>query len=299
MDGHEVHAHEVHARDLIDELYALDRAAGAVDPDAAEAVRDAVQVYLAPVRIQVVGRAGVGRTSVAELVRALGAESAAGRFGAANPSARTVLVSETGAVDAPGAEDPEVDADVVVYVLVDPPRDADRAVLARLDQVVAVLNKADTLEDPESRARACGDDLGVRTLPLVAAGAHANGTVLRPALTDLIEQVLASRGAALLDEVRIQAARSSARDVLETFLVGDRAVGLAARVARAGLPDLAAREPEYPATAEDALRCAAWWKARLAEEGSPRRRSRIRDIHRECIRIWARSARTPTVGHGT
>ncbi|NLG55075.1 MAG: hypothetical protein GX542_05410, partial [Rhodococcus sp.] len=148
-----MNGYDQQARDLMEQLNTLERAVAAVDPQAAQAVGAAIEAYLTPIRLQVVGRAGVGRTSVAAIVDKLGSVISGGRYGHPNPIQRVVAVAECGAVDAPGGQEPQIDADMVVYVLVDPPRDADRAMLADIDSVVAVLNKADTLEDPQARAQ--------------------------------------------------------------------------------------------------------------------------------------------------
>lgn len=300
-------AQELRARELMDELTALDAAVADLDSEVAAAVRAAADAFLMPVRIQIVGRAGVGRTSVAQVVGELGPVLAAGRYGYPNPVQRVVAVSETGAVDVPGEQQPEVDADVVVYVLVDPPREADRVMLAGMESVVAVLNKADTLEDPQARAQACADETGVWTVPLNADsrdGARSDSAYLQQTLTSMVEQVIARRAGELLDVVQVQAARSSvARDLLETFLLSDGAVSLAARVSRGDLADLAAAAPPVPDTADQALRSARWWQARLAEvpEDQVQRQRSIENQQRECLRVWARQSGavgSAPAGHG-
>ncbi|WP_431968348.1 hypothetical protein [Nocardia sp. bgisy134] len=116
----------------------------------------AVNAWRRPPRIQVTGRAHAGRTTV---LHALALMSAA----------------ETGPVDEPGAPDPVLDADIVVYVLAGAPLPADRRVLAELppERTVVVLNKADAIGSRWGDAVAAAEqytrELGILTLPVVAA----------------------------------------------------------------------------------------------------------------------------------
>ncbi|TQM29815.1 hypothetical protein [Nocardia bhagyanarayanae] len=116
----------------------------------------AVNRWRRPPRIQVTGRAHAGRTTV---LQALALMSAA----------------ETGPVDEPGASDPVLDADIVVYVLAGAPLPADRRVLAELppERTVVVLNKADAIGSRWGDAVAAAEqytrELGILTLPVVAA----------------------------------------------------------------------------------------------------------------------------------
>ncbi|WP_054815397.1 hypothetical protein [Nocardia arizonensis] len=116
----------------------------------------AVNAWRRPPRIQVTGRAHTGRTTV---LHALALMSAA----------------ETGPVDEPGSPDPELDADIVVYVLSGAPLPADRRVLAGLEpaRTVVVLNKADAIGSRWGDAVVAADqytrELGILTLPVVAS----------------------------------------------------------------------------------------------------------------------------------
>lgn len=143
----------------LDVLVQAVRAAGPPPPDPVSLFADelaaAVDRWRAPIRVQVTGRAGVGKSAV---VAALDLPADA----------------ETPALDDPDRDrDPALDADVVVYVLAATPTPADRAVLAATPGAVAVLNKADTLPGAWSAgARAadgCAAEFGVPTLPLVAS----------------------------------------------------------------------------------------------------------------------------------
>src|SRR5574340_381830 len=111
--------------------------------DAGRNVHAVINRGAAPIRIQVSGRSGVGKTTV---VRALGLlEGTSPPEGAGWPEG--IEAVETGGVDSPGVDDPRLDADVVIYVLADSVRAPDRAALARVDpnRAVGVLTKADAV----------------------------------------------------------------------------------------------------------------------------------------------------------
>ncbi|MBD0322194.1 MAG: hypothetical protein ICV72_02260, partial [Aldersonia sp.] len=99
------------------------RAAGATTT--AEALQNAITQWRAPVRVQVTGRAGVGKSTVVE---ALGL--AAG--------------SETGPIDSVDGE-PVLDGDVVVYVVAGTIQPADESALAA-GHALVVQNKVDTVD---------------------------------------------------------------------------------------------------------------------------------------------------------
>lgn len=161
---------------LLAELHAL----GGRDIAIGQHADRAADLWRTPPRIQVTGRAHTGRTTV---LHALALMSAV----------------ETGPIDAPGAPDPELDADIVVYVLAGAPQPADRRVLAALppQHTVVVLNKADAIGSSWADAVAAADRYGRElrrpTLPVVAslatrtrAGAVTDEdlTVLRALATD-------------------------------------------------------------------------------------------------------------------
>ncbi|MET8653263.1 hypothetical protein [Nocardia aurea] len=143
-------------QDQLDRLLADLRGAAAADTQIGYHASVAVNAWRRPPRILVTGRAHVGRTTV---LHALALMSAA----------------ETGPVDEPDALDPELDADIVVYVLSGAPLPADRRVLANLppERTVVVLNKADAIGSRWADAVAAADqytrELGVLTLPVVAS----------------------------------------------------------------------------------------------------------------------------------
>ncbi|WP_280501330.1 hypothetical protein [Nocardia farcinica] len=137
---------------LLAELHAL----GGRDLAVAQQADRAAELWRQPPRIQVTGRAHTGRTTV---LRALALMSAV----------------ETAPIDEPGVPDPELDADVVVYVLAGAPQPADRRVLAALppQHTVVVLNKADAIgsswADAVAAAEQYGRELRRPTLPVVAS----------------------------------------------------------------------------------------------------------------------------------
>ncbi|WP_072688970.1 hypothetical protein [Rhodococcus marinonascens] len=316
---------------LVEQVAALDRVAG-------HSVREAATAFRAPIRVQTTGRAGVGRSTVAA---ALTASEITG-----------AVIEESDAVDVPDAPDPTLDGDVVVYVLVESLRDADREAVRTLDsaRVLVVLNKSDTVGESRApdvvwssavaRAADCAADCGFATLPLIGSlaitavpsdsdlavlltcpgdlegrwGAYgvacagvavaANpeldaaglGALLRDAsgsgamsaaVTDRVERIRAQRAEGLLRALRSPAVRSgSARDVLEKYLAGDDAVALGAEAARLHLGDWASDAPGLPQTADDAVRCADWWRAQLSGQLSARQRRAVVEIRRHYIRLW-------------
>lgn len=253
-----------------------------LDSDAGRAVGAAVTAFAAPGRVQIAGRGSVGRTTVTAALR---------------HAAPTVEFVEMPAFDVPGADDPALDAEVVVYVLVDPVRSADRRALAsvggrRGGSLVVVLNKADTIgaDDAavDARVSDCARECGETVHPLVAT----TGTGIEPIATAVgegIRRAEAERGAALIRELRRQAARSlPARDLIEHYVAGDAAVALEAAAARVELPELLVQEPGDVRSADDALRNAQWWKKQAQQALPGSRRHAALTIHRDYVRQWAR-----------
>ncbi|WP_430334276.1 hypothetical protein [Rhodococcus sp. ACT016] len=199
---------------------------GSIAADIGGAAREALGEATAPIRIQVAGRAGVGRTTVVEVLERAG-------FGD---------VIETTPVDAPGAADPVLDGDVVVYVLSGAPRTPDVAALRRTSHggTVALLNKADLLTSWAVALRIateCETETAVPTLPLVAR-APGRGTpdgvsAATAAVAARVRIARARRARTVLATVAEAAARGTDRDVLESYLRSDEAVRLAALAAEA------------------------------------------------------------------
>ncbi|MBC2642516.1 MULTISPECIES: hypothetical protein [unclassified Rhodococcus (in: high G+C Gram-positive bacteria)] len=260
------------------------------DRTAGDRVREAVAAFRAPIRVQTAGRAGVGRSTVAA---ALTAGTIPG-----------VVVEETDPVDVPGAPDPVLDADVVVYVVVETVRDADRDAVRPLDpaQTFFVLNKSDTVGESRApadawaaataRAAECATESGLPALPLIGTLATAGDPnsgidAVSAAVADRAARTRARRADTLLTSLRSLAARSAAaRDVLEAYLADDDAVALAAVAARLHLDDCAAEAPEPPRNAEDAGRCADWWRAQQALQPTARGRRAAVDVRRHYVRVW-------------
>ncbi|GAF45967.1 hypothetical protein [Rhodococcus wratislaviensis] len=277
--------------DLAERVTALDGFAG-------DRVRGAVAAFRAPIRVQTAGRAGVGRSTVAAALTANGIADA--------------VVEESDAVDVPGAPDPTLDGDVVVYVLVESVRDADRDAVRTLDpaQALFVLNKSDTLgasraaadawATATARAAECSDEGGLPALPLIGTLAIAGRSpesgidAVSAAVSGRVARTRARRAETLLNTLRSQAARSPAsRDVLERYLAGDHAVALAASAARLHLADCVAEAPEPPRSAADAAQCADWWRAQLARQPTARRRRAVVDVRRHYVRVWRQLSGSP------
>ncbi|MEU7767051.1 hypothetical protein AB0B25_18220 [Nocardia sp. NPDC049190] len=142
--------------DQIDKMLAELRFGTGSDAQIGYAAAAVVRAWRKPPRIQVTGRAHAGRTTV---LHALALMSAV----------------ETGPVDEPGLPDPELDADIVVYVLSATPTPADRRVLATLppERTVVVLNKADAIGtrwgDAVAAAEQFGTEFAIPVFPVVAS----------------------------------------------------------------------------------------------------------------------------------
>lgn len=170
-----------------------------------------------PVGIQVAGRAGVGRSTVAAALERPGLTD----------------VVDAPAVDVPSRPDPELGPDVVVYVFTGTLRAPDIRALATAprESTVAVLNKADALgswEDAVRAAATAAAETGVRT---VAASAVADAGALVEAVEHCVLVVRAHRIREALDELAATAARDvdgAIRDGIEGFLRSDPAVIAAA-----------------------------------------------------------------------
>ncbi|MGW0040321.1 hypothetical protein [Rhodococcus sp. NPDC003348] len=200
----------------------LHRVRSALDTGAAADLDRLVGTVCAPVRIEVTGRAGVGRSA---LVAALGPV----------PGAEVV---ESEAWDRPGATDPVPTGDVVVLTVLDPPRGADRAAAdAAGGRLVVVLTKADTLTDPAGAASRAAVALGAPCLPVTAVGAVRGLGEVRDVLAVRVAAVRADRAAALLTLLRSLAGVAGLRDAVEDLLASDDAVWLAASAAGVSAED--------------------------------------------------------------
>ncbi|MCC3327591.1 hypothetical protein [Nocardia abscessus] len=172
--------------DQLDKLLAELRFGTGRDPQIGYAAAAAVSAWRKPPRIQVTGRAHAGRTTV---LHALALMSAV----------------ETDPVDQPGAADPELDADIVVYVLSATPSPADRRVLATLppQRTIAVLNKADAIGsrwgDAVAAAEQYGSQLRIPVVPVVASLAmRTRAGALTGAELDLLRKLAGEADSALV-----------------------------------------------------------------------------------------------------
>lgn len=176
------------------------------DASAGRAIREAVARAVAPMRVQIAGRAGVGRAAARRSLPPL-------------PGAEVSVVT----VDSPDLPEPVLDADVVVYVLPVRPdpvsvHPADRAALTAVDprRIVAVvaagatvlpeltalaMAPARTLDDPALPDAVAGCAAGARAARLDAFTRTVAQIPASPRARDVIEAVLDSVTGAVLDSV--------------------------------------------------------------------------------------------------
>ncbi|OQS12528.1 hypothetical protein B0T36_24630 [Nocardia donostiensis] len=146
----------IQAGDQLDELLETLRRGPGTDPRIGYQAGLAVDRWRTPPYIQVTGRARSGRTTVLHALALLSAV-------------------ETDPIDEPGVTEPELDGDIVVYVLAGAPSQADRRVLGSLprERTIVVLNKADAIGARWADAVAAADqyarELRLPTLPVVAS----------------------------------------------------------------------------------------------------------------------------------
>ncbi|MCK0090661.1 hypothetical protein HCA61_06220 [Rhodococcus sp. HNM0563] len=160
-----------------------------LDPDAGRTLHSALARCTAPLRIQVAGRAGVGRADVQRALAGLPASP------------------ESAVIDVPGTPDPVLDADVVIYVLpsrLDPVtvHPADRRALAALDsRRVIVVVAGDT------PVRGLGASVFTRDDPNLEA-----------VILDQLDRAHSGRFEDFVTSVAGIAASPQARDVIEAAL---------------------------------------------------------------------------------
>ncbi|MEV5648181.1 hypothetical protein AB0L57_08015 [Nocardia sp. NPDC052254] len=192
----------------LDQLVATVRVGA--DPLIADQLAAAAARHRRPLRIQLAGRAGAGRST---LLRALALMSA----------------EETAPVDRPGAPDPVLDADLVVYVLAGSLQPADRRILESLrrENTLVVLNKADAVGSRWGDAVVAADraahGLRVPVAPVVAelAVRTRSGT---PAEEDLrtLRRHAAGSGSALTLSPELFVDEAAGPDVAERQAVLER-----------------------------------------------------------------------------
>ncbi|BCN55896.1 hypothetical protein RE9425_42860 [Prescottella equi] len=170
-----------------------------------------------PIGIQVLGRAGVGRSTLVSLLE---------RSGCTN-------VAEAPAVDTPGRPDPDIGPDVVVHVFTGALRTPDMRVLTNAPRgsTVAVLAKADALGSWDDAVRAAATAAAVTGVRVIPTSASADAGALVTAVEDCVRVVRARRVRETLDALAAAAARDvdgPTRDGIEDFLRSDPAVFAAA-----------------------------------------------------------------------
>ncbi|MFC7446680.1 hypothetical protein [Rhodococcus daqingensis] len=258
-------------------LDGLRRSVTEADPAAGALVTRAVERYRAPVRVQVTGRAGVGRSAV---VAALG------------PTVGVEVV-ETAAWDVPGADDPALTAEVVVLVTCDPPRRADVAAASVAgERGLAVLNKVDTVADPAAATERAASVLGAPCLPVSARRGGALTTAadgvdeMRTAVLERIASVRSARAAALMAGLRALTGTADVRDAVEAYLAGDEALAVA--VAAIHPSERTAAPEALPDDPGLALRRARAWRGRMnGGFGACSTRAALA-LHRQAVREWVR-----------
>ncbi|MFC9789770.1 hypothetical protein [Rhodococcus sp. NPDC127528] len=238
---------------------------GEADRTAAATIGRVARQVDAVIRVEVTGRSGVGKSA---FVAALGPIPGA-------------VVEQTASWDVPGASDPDLTADVVVLVVVDPPRSADRAALrAAGDRALVVLSKADTLGDPQGAADRCAEELGASCLAVAAVGEVTGLDAVRDAFAVRVAAIRSERSAALLADLRSHSGVAALRDQIEAYLASDEGVRLAA---------VASGEP-VPAgeSASQALRRALDWRHRMATTRDARAMRAALTLQRDAVRSWGR-----------
>ncbi len=224
----------------------------------ATALGECADACQATVRVDVTGRAGVGRTA---LVSVLGAV----------PGAEIV---ETTAWDRPDAEDPPLDGDVVVLVVLDSPRAADRAAVAAAgDRLILALGKADTLADVPRSVERVTDLFGSTCLPVSADRVVSGVAAVRAEIVRRVAATRAGRAARLQRLIRDLDRFPELRDAVDEFTSSAEGVRLAAEAMPGGDVDgdAPARVRHWRATA------AAAPDAATARAALARQRAAIRD----------------------
>ncbi len=147
---------EAGAADPLERMISTLRMGDGVDAGVANGIEAAVGRWRSLPRAQVAGRAGSGRTTVAE---ALGLQRGA----------------ETAPVDEPGFPDPVLDADIIIYVLASTPSPGDRRILGSLppERTLVVVNKSDAIgtgwADAVAAAEQFSRAFGLPTFPIVGS----------------------------------------------------------------------------------------------------------------------------------
>lgn len=270
----------------LDQLRELARRLTSLDARAAESVHGALGSVVAPLEVVVAGRSGVGRST---LTRALEADE---RMSATIGGARPVF-TQSRPFDVPGTEDPDLRGRIVLYVVVDAVRDADRRAIADAsDRVIVAVNKADLFgqrwDAARGRAAEIADEVGARACAVTAQTGQGIDE-LSAAVAALAERQWWGRVERIgpsLARAAVDAGAGAARDAIEEYLGSDDAVLLAAAAALMRSDVRAALEaaPSSPRTADEAVECARWWEELPSETLAPQVCSLI---VRGFVRRWA------------
>ncbi|MGB2949348.1 MAG: hypothetical protein WBB99_10540 [Rhodococcus sp. (in: high G+C Gram-positive bacteria)] len=142
-----------------DRVRALAQVVG--DPRIQQEIRIAADACFAPIRVLVSGRTGVGKSSVRAALHTR------------HDVGLSEVVVEAASIDVPRAPDPELDGDVIVHVLAGGVHRADvdavaQAIERAAAELVVVLAKADTVDDPELLVEQMSAAMGVTVFPLMS-----------------------------------------------------------------------------------------------------------------------------------
>lgn len=195
------------------------------DQDLGHDIGTAVDRCFAPLRIQVSGRTGVGKTAVRRVL-------------AAHHDLRhgDIEIVEAASIDVPRSPDPDLDGDIVVHVMASGVQPSDVAAVTAASEVVAVLAKADTLDDSMGVVRRASATLGAQVHPImgtiasaVLAGRPQTFDALRPVAAALTSEMLLTPQLFLQADLELaQRTRTELVEQIETFGVGVVARALAA-----------------------------------------------------------------------
>lgn len=184
------------------------------DPGSGREIGLALDRCFARIRIQVSGRVGVGKSSV----RAVLTASTVSRF--PDVGWEDVDITETAAMDVPSAPDPDLDGDVVVYVLTSGAQKADVDAVASASHVVPVLAKADTVDDLAGVLDRLTSAVGIEVLPLmgtiartVSEGEPKSFEMLRRAAPHLSSDMMLTRERFLRADLPPDSLLPASRDV--------------------------------------------------------------------------------------
>ncbi len=201
----------------VSRIRSLASSLAACDASLGREVDVAVSRCFAPIRVEVAGRTGVGKSSVRTILsshHALRLDD--------------VKIIEAASIDVPQYPDPILDGDVVVHVLAGGVHQADIDAVAGATDVVAVLAKADTVEDLPGTVARLTSNVGTQVHPLmgtiaasVIRGHPITFAGLRPVVASIRPDMLLSPERFLRANIRLSnKQRLELIERIETFGIG-------------------------------------------------------------------------------